>query len=448
MNSTLIHRATIVNEGRTIQGSVLIRNGKIEEVFGEEVPGDILHSAQVIDATGLHLIPGVIDDQVHFRDPGLTHKADLFTESSAAVAGGVTSFMEMPNTIPQTITQELLEKKYELGAAKSLANYSFYIGATNDNFSELVRTDRKNVCGIKVFMGASTGNMLVDDPAALDKIFSIKDIPIATHCEDEQMIRHNANLYRERFGDEVPVMYHPSIRSEEACYQSSNLAVNLAKKHGSRLHILHLSTARELSLFRNNVPLEQKQITAEVCVHHLWFCQDDYERLGNLIKWNPAIKTCFDRDALLAALLDDRLDVVATDHAPHTMEEKNRSYFQAPSGAPMVQHSLQAMLELAHQGKIPLHRVIEKMCHAPALLFQVEKRGFIRKGYWADLVLVDLKKTYKVKPENILYKCAWSPMEGVEFHSVITQTFVNGNQVFAHGVIHDKLRGMRLSFAR
>jgi dihydroorotase len=448
MTPILIQHATIVNEGREFKGSVLIKQGVIAGVFEGEIPAAVLSSATIIEASGLHLFPGVIDDQVHFREPGLTHKGEIYTESMAAIAGGVTSLMEMPNTIPQTITQNLLEKKYQLGAARSLANYSFYIGATNDNFEELIHTDKRNVCGIKVFMGASTGNMLVDDPQALNRIFTIKGIPIATHCEDEMIIRHNADLYRERFGEDVPVKYHPAIRSEEACYQSSNLAVNLAKKHGSRLHILHLSTARELGLLRNDVPLEEKQITAEVCVHHLWFSQDDYDSLGTLIKWNPAIKSRQDRDALMEALLDNRIDVIATDHAPHTMEEKNRSYFQAPSGGPLVQHSLQLMLEFHKKGKIPLVRVVEKMCHAPARLFQVEKRGFIRDGYWADLVLADLNKPYKVKKENILYKCAWSPLEGMEFQSSITHTFVNGKLVFNHGVIDEHSRGMRLSFNR
>jgi dihydroorotase len=452
-----IHNALIVNEGKTFTGSVIVKDGLIHSVLGdgERVPeGLVTPHTTSIDAKGKYLLPGVIDDQVHFRDPGLTHKGDIYTESRAAVAGGVTSFMDMPNTSPQTLTQSLLEEKYRLGAEKSIANYSFYIGASNDNLDEILKTDPLKVCGLKVFMGASTGNMLVDDPKALHGIFSQVPFIVAVHCEDENTIRQNAALFRETYGEEVPIQAHPLIRSEEACYRSSTLAVNLALEHGTRLHILHLSTAHEMALFGNEVPLEEKQITAEVCVHHLWFSDMDYDLLGNRIKWNPAIKSAHDREALWTALLDNRIDIIATDHAPHTKEEKANSYFKAPSGGPLVQHSLPAMLDFVHEGKISIERVVEKMCHAPAICFDVKNRGFIRPGYHADLALVDTMAECKVVPDRIFYKCGWSPFEGHTFHSRITHTFVNGTLVFEAGPnildghFREDYRGDRLMFNR
>jgi len=443
-----IKNAIIVNEGMVFTGGVYISGGKIQLVFmnGDQPP--IPDNTTVIDAYGLHLIPGVIDDQVHFRDPGLTHKADLYTESKAAVAGGITSFMEMPNTIPQTLTQEHLANKYKMGAEKSLANYSFYMGASNDNIEEILKTDPSNVCGIKVFMGASTGNMLVDDPDTLEKIFEKAPTLVAVHCEDEETISENSRILKQRFGEDIPIKYHPLIRSEIACFKSSSLAVELAKKHGTRLHVLHLSTARELELFDGSVPLEKKMITSEVCVHHLWFHEADYKALGNHIKWNPAIKSIDDRDELLKGLLEDKLDVVATDHAPHTLEEKTNTYFKAPSGGPLVQHSLAAMLELFDKNLISIEKVVEKMCHAPAKCFKVKDRGFIREGYAADLVLVDLNAEFKVNKENILYKCGWSPFEGQEFHSMVTHTFVNGHLAYKEGTFDETVKGQRLLFDR
>jgi dihydroorotase len=448
MNAYLIYNAHVVNEGREFNGGVLILNGRIEEVFEGQPSFQGPAGCTMVDAANKLLLPGVIDDQVHFRDPGLTHKGDIFTESRAGIAGGVTSFMEMPNTKPQTITQELLADKFAVAASKSLANFSFYMGATNDNIEELRKTDPAKVCGIKVFMGASTGNMLVDNPHSLENIFSITSLPIAVHCEDERTIQHNTYVYKERYGESIPISCHPGIRSEEACFLSSSLAVNLAKKLGTRLHILHLSTARELDLFSNEVPLSEKKITAEVCIHHLWFDQRDYESKGSYIKWNPAIKTSEDREALLAALIDNRIDIVATDHAPHTLGEKESSYLACPSGGPLLQHSLQAMLELWKQGRIALTRVIDKMCHYPAILFNVEQRGFIRKGYWADLVLVDTKKKYTVSKDNILYKCGWSPFEGYTFQNSVTHTFVNGRLVFDEDTIDESVKGVPLTFNR
>jgi dihydroorotase len=400
----LIHNATIINEGHSYRGSVLIEGENISKIFPEYVPEYVLnHSEKVIDAEGLYLIPGVIDDQVHFRDPGLTHKGDIFTESRAAVAGGVTSFMDMPNTRPQTITIEALQAKFEMASQKSVANYSFYLGATNDNIKELLKADAKSVCGIKVFMGASTGNMLVDNENALQRIFAEVDMLIATHCEKEEIIRRNVEFYRNKFGENIPIEYHPIIRSEEACYQSSAQAVELAYKYGSRLHVLHLSTAHEMSLF-DKTPVENKKITAEVCVHHLWFSDADYGRLGTKIKWNPAIKSVADRDALREALKDGKLDVVATDHAPHLLSEKEGGCLNAASGGPLVQHSLQLMLELAAQGVFSKEFVVEKMCHAPAKLFRIKNRGFIREGYRADIVLINPNKTFTVTTDNLLYK--------------------------------------------
>ena len=447
-NGYYIINANIVNEDEIFKGNVLIRDGLIEKIVKENDSTFQDSDAIIVDATGKYLLPGVIDDQVHFREPGLTHKADIYTESRAAVAGGITSFMDMPNTIPNTLTQELLEDKYRLASEKSLANYSFYMGASNDNIDEILKTDPKKVCGIKVFMGSSTGNMLVDDIDTLNAIFSQAKLLIATHCEDEPTIKANTELFRKKYGENVPIEAHPLIRSSEACYKSSDLAVSLAKLHNTRLHILHLSTAKEMKLFDNTKPLEDKRITAEVCIHHLWFDSSDYPEKGTMIKWNPAIKTAADRDALWKALLDDRLDVIATDHAPHTIEEKINTYFKASAGGPLVQHSLPAMLDFYHQGKISLEKIVDKMCHAPAKCFQVEKRGFIREGYWADIAIVDLNAHTKVERPNILYKCGWSPFEGHTFKSKITHTFVNGNLVYHNGEFDESEKGRRLFFDR
>jgi dihydroorotase len=446
--SYFINNAIIVNEGMVFVGGVYIIDGLIKLVFMNGDQPAIPPGARVIDAYGLHLIPGVIDDQVHFRDPGMTHKADIETESRAAVAGGITSFMDMPNTVPQTLTQELLEEKYLLGAGKSLANYSFYMGASNENLEEILKTDPARVCGTKVFMGASTGDMLVDDPEVLAKIFEKAPTLVATHCEDEPTIRENTRILKERFGDDIPLGYHSMIRSEEACYRSSHFAVELAQRYGTRLHVLHLSTARELDLFTNRIPLKDKKITAEVCVHHLWFHDADYERLGTRIKWNPAIKTMDDRDELIKGILDDRLDVIATDHAPHTLEEKDHKYLKAPSGGPLVQHSLPAMLEFFKKGVVSIEKVVQKMCHAPAICFGVRDRGFIREGYKADLVLLDLNDPWKVEKSNILYKCGWSPFEGELFHSRVTHTFVNGHLAYELGAFDESRKGERLLFKR
>lgn len=442
----IIKEATIVNEGKTFIGDVFLNNGIIEKI--QEGSGSLSVDYKVISAKGKYLLPGVIDDQVHFREPGMEYKADIFTESRAAVAGGVTSFMEMPNTKPPALTRELLEDKYKLAKEKSLANFSFYMGASNDNLKEVLKTDPAKVCGLKVFMGSSTGNMLVDDEEVLDQIFSKVKMLIATHCEDEQIVRANNEAFHKKYGFDGTVALHPQIRSADACYLSSSKAVSLARKHGSRLHVLHLSTAKEMELFDSDIPLEQKNITAEVCIHHLWFSDEDYEKKGNRIKWNPAIKSKQDREALWKALLEGRLDIIATDHAPHTLEEKDRPYFNAPSGGPLVQHSLVAMLEFAKQGKIPVEQVVEKMCHNPAILFRVKKRGFIREGYFADLVLVDMNRSWEVKKDNILYKCGWSPFEGEIFSSSVEKTFVNGNLVYDNGIFNENFRGMRLSFDR
>ncbi|CEA16488.1 MAG: dihydroorotase [Fermentimonas sp.] len=442
----LINKATIINEGSSFIGSVLIEGEKISEIFRDDVPEGIFNSCnKVIDARGLYLMPGVIDDQVHFRDPGLTHKGDFYTESRAGVAGGVTSYMEMPNTKPQTITNDDLFRKLEMAAEKSASNFSFYLGATNDNISELKKIDKKYVCGVKVFMGASTGNMLVNNERALQQIFAEVDSLIATHCEKEEIIRDNVDIYKKKFGENIPIKYHPIIRSAEACYQSSAQAIELADKYGSRLHVLHLSTAREMSLLSNS-PLEDKKITGEVCVHHLWFTDKDYERLGTKIKWNPAVKSVEDRNAIREALITGKLDVVATDHAPHLLSEKEGGCLQAASGGPLVQHSLQVMLELAHEGLFTKEFIVEKMCHAPAKLFGVKGRGFIRKGYYADLVLIDPSETYTVTDKNILYKCGWSPFEGETFHNSINKTFINGQIAFEDGVVSEKLFGKALEF--
>ncbi|WP_462265806.1 dihydroorotase [Mucilaginibacter sp.] len=443
MASILIKAATIVNENRRFTGDVFIKDGFIERI------DTAIHTNadQVINAEGLHLLPGCIDDQVHFREPGLSYKGDIYTESRAAVAGGITSFMEMPNTVPNTLTQELLEDKYQLAAQKSAANYSFYMGASNDNLDEVLKTDINKVCGIKVFMGSSTGNMLVDNRDTLERLFAQSPMLIATHCEDEATIRQNLALYKAKYGDSIPVECHPLIRSAEACYLSSSMAVELAKKHHTRLHILHISTAKETTLF-DNVPLAQKRITAEACVHHLWFDDGDYATKGNFIKWNPAIKTAADREGILQALLEGRIDVIATDHAPHTLQEKEQPYLQAPSGGPLVQHALPAMLEIYHQGKITLEQVAEKMAHNVAVCFQIEKRGFIREGYWADLVLVNLNKPQQVDRSNVLYKCGWSPFEGTSFASTVTHTIVSGNMVYHNGSIAAQHKGERLQFER
>ncbi|NLX66214.1 MAG: dihydroorotase [Bacteroidales bacterium] len=427
-------------------GSLLLKGEKISRIFREEVPEGVLNACrQVIDARGLWLMPGVIDDQVHFRDPGLTHKGDIHTESRAAVAGGVTSYMEMPNTNPQTVTWDALRRKMEMAAGKSAANFAFYLGATNDNMEELKKADRKQICGVKVFMGSSTGNMLVDDDKALRRIFAEIDTLIATHCEKEEIIRNNIDIYKKELGDFIPIKYHPLIRSAEACYQSSAHAVELADKYGSKLHLLHLSTGRELSLF-DAKPLYEKKITAEVCVHHLWFSDGDYERLGARIKWNPAVKTFQDREALREALKSGKLDVVATDHAPHLLSEKEGGALQAASGGPLVQHSLQVMLQLAKKGLYTKELVVEKMCHAPAQLFQIRDRGFIREGYYADLVLIDPSSPYMVTPENLFYKCGWSPFEGESFDCSVHTTFVNGNVLFQNGNVTEGLFGKALEF--
>lgn len=442
----LIKNANIVNEGRTFKGSVLIEGEHIEMIFdgeNESLPGD---SVEVIDAEGLWLMPGVIDDQVHFREPGLTHKGDIASESRAAVAGGVTSFMDMPNTNPQATTIELLEEKFALAAEKSYANYSFYLGATNNNINELVKVNPRKVCGIKVFMGSSTGNMLVNDLHVLERIFRESPTLIATHCEDEEIVQQNQNYYKEKFGENIDFEYHPLIRSEEACYKSSSFAVELARKHNSRLHVLHLSTARELELFKSDKPLKDREITAEVCVHHLWFSDKDYKQYGSRIKWNPAIKKESDREALISALNDDTIAVVATDHAPHTGSEKDARYFKSSSGGPLVQHSLVAMLQLVKKGKFTVEKVVEKMCHAPADLFRIEKRGYIRPGYYADLVLVNPNAPQTVEKSNILYKCAWSPFEGQTFDARVERTFVNGQTVYNKGVFNENIRGKRLLF--
>ncbi|MEO7979198.1 dihydroorotase [Flavobacterium sp.] len=446
MNRILIKNAKIVNEGVIFEGDVLIENDLIVEV--NDSISLKTSDCKVIDAEGNYLIPGAIDDQVHFREPGLTHKGDIESESRAAVAGGITSFIEQPNTVPNAVTQEILEDKYQIAAAKSFANYSFMMGATNDNLEEVLKTNPKNVAGIKIFLGSSTGNMLVDNEATLEKIFSSTPMLIAVHCEDETTIQNNLKLYKEQYGEDVPVTAHHLIRSAEACYISSSKAVALAKKTGARLHVFHLSTAKEMELFTNKIPLEDKKITAEVCVHHLWFTDEDYKTKGNFIKWNPAVKTAADRKELWKALNDGRIDVVATDHAPHTKEEKNQSYLNAPSGGPLVQHAVIAMFEAHHQGKITVEKIVEKMCHNPAKIFKIEKRGFVKEGYFADLVIVNPSLPWSVKPENILAKCGWSPFENYTFKSRITHTFVNGELVYNNFKVKDIRAGKRLLFDR
>ena len=441
----LIKNATIVNENNIFKGDVLIENEIIKKISPEITPPE---GVEIINAEGKYLIPGFIDDQVHFREPGLTHKANIATESKAAIAGGITTFIEMPNTVPQATTQDLLEDKFKIAAVDSYANYSFMFGGTNNNLEELLKTDPKKVAGIKLFLGSSTGDMLVDNEEVLEKIFSSTKMIISVHCEDEATIKKNTAIYKEKYGDDIPLKYHPIIRSEEACYLSSSKAIELAKKTGARLHIFHLSTEKETHLFKNDIPLEEKQITSEVCIHHLWFNDQDYEEKGTHIKWNPAVKTEKDRLGLWKALLDDRIDVLATDHAPHTLDEKNNNYLNAPSGGPLVQHAIIALLEKVKEGVIPIEKAVEKMSHNPAKLFQIEKRGFIKEGYFADIVLIDTNKSQTVTKENILYKCGWSPFEGTTFSSTITHTFVNGNLMYNNGVFNDEIKGKRITFNR
>lgn len=444
MDRTILKNATIVNEGRIYAGDILLEGWIIRKLDGQISD----NGARIIDVQGKYVMPGAIDDQVHFREPGLTHKGTIATESRAAVAGGITSFMEQPNTDPQTTTIAALEGKFGIAAKTAFANYSFLFGGTNDNLEELKRLDKNACSGVKLFLGSSTGNMLVDNEEVIEKIFRNTEMVISAHCEDETTIRENLAVFKERYGEDIPIKYHPAIRSAEACYLSSSKAVELAQKTGARLHVFHVSTGKETTLFRNDLPLGEKKITAEVCIHHLWFSDADYESKGTLIKWNPAVKSAADREQLWKALLDDRIDVIATDHAPHTLEEKSNIYTTAPSGGPLVQHALPAMLEYYHSGKIGLERIVEKMCHNPAILFQVEKRGFIREGYYADLAIVDLNDAWKVTKDNIAYKCGWSPFEGNTFRSKITHTFVNGHLAYENGRFSPERNAMRLTFNR
>ncbi len=447
MSCILIRNATIINESKSFRGDLLIKDELISAIG---FPGQVKapSRAKLIDASGLFLIPGVIDDQVHFREPGLIHKGDIFSETRAAVAGGITSFMDMPNTVPQTVTTEALNEKYRLGSENSLINYSFYIGATNNNLDEIMKASPSEVCGIKLFMGSSTGNMLIDDDNALRELFRNAVMPITAHCEDEPTIRKNSEIFRQKYGEDVPVSMHPLIRSREACFLSSSHAIALAKEHNTRLHILHLSTADEMKLFNNELPLDEKRITGEVCVHHLWFDDSYYDELGTKIKWNPAIKTKYDRESLLEGVNKDIIDIIATDHSPHTKEEKSNSYFKAPSGGPLVQHSLTAMLEFWHRKVLNIEKIVEKMCHNPAILFNIKDRGFIREGYKADLCLVNPDDPWTVSRENILYKCGWSPFERTTFRSKVIMTFVNGTVVYNNGTINEDYRGQRLMFDR
>jgi len=444
---TLIKGGTLVNEGRIFKADILLEDGKIKEIF-ENSSHFKDENVEVISAEGKYILPGLIDDQVHFREPGLTHKGNIASESRAAAAGGVTSFMEMPNTNPQTTTVEELEKKFEIAAQSSAVNYSFFIGATNNNVEQLLAADIKHTAGIKIFMGSSTGDMLVDDSHVLNEIFKKSKMLIATHCEDEQTIKNNLERAKAKFGEEIPFTQHPIIRNAEACYKSSSMAVDLAKKHDTRLHILHISSAEEVSLFANNIPLEKKRITAEACIHHLWFSDEDYAEKGRWIKWNPAVKSAKDREAVWQGVLNNNIDIIATDHAPHTIQEKENGYLKAPSGGPLVQHSLVAMLEFVKQGKISLERVVEKVSHAPALCLQVKDRGFIRKGYWADLVMVDLHDAWTVNKTNILYHCGWSPFEGFTFSSKVLTTWVNGTIVYKNGSVVNGAKGVALSYNR
>lgn len=446
LKTVLIKNAQIVNEGEIFNGDILIEGQYIKEI-NTSISAKT-SDVQLIDAEGQFVLPGVIDDQVHFREPGLTHKATIETESRAAIAGGITSFIEMPNTNPQTTTIEKLEEKFTIASKTLAANYSFMFGGTNDNLEEILKVDPKKVAALKLFLGSSTGNMLVDNPEVLEKIFSKTDLLIAVHCEDEDTIKANFETFLDTYGEDIPMQYHPEIRSAEACYLSSSKAIELAKKTGARLHVFHLSTGKETNLFSNKIPLKDKKITAEVCVHHLWFTDKDYDTKGSLIKWNPAVKTQTDNDKLWEALLDDRIDVIATDHAPHTLEEKNNVYTKAPSGGPLVQHALTAMLEMHHKGKISIEKIVEKMCHNPAILFQIEKRGFIKEGYFADLVFVDLNNPWTVKKDNILYKCEWSPFDGTTFRSRVTHTFVNGSLAYKNFKFYDLTAAKRLTFNR
>lgn len=446
MNTVLIKNAKIVNEGLIFEGDVLIEGEYIKEI-GQSISHKS-SNCKVIDAEGNFLIPGAIDDQVHFREPGLTHKGTIASESRAAIAGGITSFIEQPNTVPNAVTQELLEQKYQIASQTSYANYSFMMGGTNDNLDEILKTNPKNVAGIKLFLGSSTGNMLVDNEATLEKIFSSTKMLIAVHCEDEATIKANLEKYKAEFGEDIPVTMHHLIRSEDACYISSSKAIALAKKTGARLHVFHLSTAKEMELFSNKIPLAEKQITAEVCIHHLWFSNEDYATKGNFIKWNPAVKTVADRDALWNALLNDTIDVIATDHAPHTLEEKSQKYTSAPSGGPLVQHAVVALFEAYHNGKISVEKIVQKMCHNPAIVFKIEKRGFIKEGYYADLAIVNPSKPWSVNKDNILYQCGWSPFEGANFKSRISHTFVNGQLVYENAKVKEIKAGQRLQFDR
>jgi len=444
MGKILLKNGKIVNEGTIQELDVLIEADIITRI-ARDISDD---SAKVIDIKGKYILPGIIDDQVHFREPGLTHKGTIATESRAAVAGGITSFMEQPNTVPQATTIEKLEQKFTTASQTAFANYSFPFGGTNDNLEELKRLDKNSCSGIKLFLGSSTGNMLVDDEQVIESIFKSTEMVISAHCEDEATIRRNLAEYKKKYGDDIPVEYHHLIRSEEACYLSSSRAIALAKKTGARLHVFHLSTAKEMDLFRNDIPLAEKKITAEVCLHHLWFSDEDYKEKGTFIKWNPAVKTANDRDALWNALLDDRIDVVATDHAPHTITEKENVYTKAPSGGPLVQHALPAMIEKHLEGKISLERVVQKMCHNPAILFQIEKRGYVKEGYFADLTVVNLEDSWKVTKDNIAYKCGWSPFEGTSFKAKVTHTFVNGHLAYDNGVFSEKRNAKRLTFNR
>ncbi len=441
---TLIKNAQIVNEGKKIKSDILIKNQFISKIDNSIN----LAVDKIIDAEGLLLLPGVIDDQVHFREPGLTHKGDIYTESKAAVAGGITSFMEMPNTNPQVLTQKLLQEKFDLAEEKSLANFTFFMGVSNDNINEVLKTNPKKVGAIKIFMGSSTGDMLVDNINVLSEIFKKTPMLVAVHCEDEMIIKTNLKNAIDIFGENIPIEQHPKIRSSEACFKSSSLAIALAKKHNTRLHVFHISTEKELSLFDNKLPLEKKQITSEVCIHHLWFDDKKYKEKGSLIKWNPAIKKTSDKNALINALLNNQIDVIATDHAPHTLQEKNNTYLKCPSGGPLVQHGLTAMLEFVKKGKLSLEKLVEKMCHNPAICFKIENRGFIREGYYADLVLVNPNKSWKVSKNNILYKCGWSPFEGEIFNSKVTHTFVNGHLVYENGNFDENKKGISLTFKR
>lgn len=444
MKSILIKEATIINEGKSLEGDLFVNNGRIERIDSNiDVKADV-----EISGLGKHLFPGIIDDQVHFREPGLTHKADLYTEPRAAVAGGVTTFMEMPNTKPPALTQDKLQDKYDIAAQKSLANHSFFMGVSNDNLEEVLKTDKETVCGIKIFMGSSTGNMLVDNPSTLQQVFAKSPMLIATHCEDEATINANAERYKAKYGENIPISCHPEIRSAEGCLKSSSLAVELAKRYNTRLHILHISTEDELSLFEKDIPLAEKRITSEVCVHHLHFTKDDYEKYGTGIKCNPAVKASHHKAALWEALLEDRLDIIATDHAPHTSEEKANSYFNAPSGVPLIQHTLNIMLDYYHAGKISLEFIVKKMCHDPAICFRIKDRGYLREGYWADLCLVDLNQSWEVQKSNIHYKCGWSPFEGHRFNSNITQTIVSGHLAYNDGIFDESRKGMRIRFER